>query len=143
MMTYLSHRAELLTAMRWQFGAVLPPEVKLNMCEPETAYFSGYNKALASYMRRVGTDLTTDISPPKSLYIEVRVLEDHGELETGDGEIVQLKRGTQHHLPRELCEQLIRQGILDSWSTSPPRTSSCHPRSLSRRCPERPRRLLC
>ena len=24
---------------RWQFGAVLPPEVKLNMCEPETAYF--------------------------------------------------------------------------------------------------------
>ena len=24
---------------RWQFGAVLPPEVKLNMCEPEAAYF--------------------------------------------------------------------------------------------------------
>ena len=113
MMTYLSHRADLLTAMRWQFGAVLPPEVKLNMCEPETAYFSGYNKALAGYMRRVGTDLTTDISPPKSLYIEVRVLEDHGELETADGEIVQLKRGTQHHLPRELCEQLIQQGILE------------------------------
>ena len=34
-------------------------------------WFSGYNKALAGYMRRVGTDLTTDISPPKSLYIEV------------------------------------------------------------------------
>ena len=34
-------------------------------------WFSGYNKALASYMRRIGTDLTTDISPPKSLYIEV------------------------------------------------------------------------
>ena len=36
-------------------------------------WFSGYNKALAGYMRRVGTDLTTDISPPKSLYIEVSV----------------------------------------------------------------------
>ena len=34
-------------------------------------WLSGYNKALASYMRRIGTDLTTDISPPKSLYIEV------------------------------------------------------------------------
>ena len=36
-----------------------------------SGWFSGYNKALAGYMRRVGTDLTTDISPPKSLYIEV------------------------------------------------------------------------
>ena len=51
--------------------AMLPPEVKLKMCKPETADYSGYNKALAGYMRRVGTDLTTDISPPKSLYIEV------------------------------------------------------------------------
>ena len=40
MLAYLGHRAELLTAMRWQFGAVLPPEVKLNMCEPETEFFS-------------------------------------------------------------------------------------------------------
>ena len=64
-------------------------------------------------MRRVGIGLTTDIKPPMSLYIEVRMLEDHGELETGDGEIVQLKRGTQHHLPRELCEQLIQHGILE------------------------------
>jgi len=113
MLAYLNHRAELLTSMRWQFGAVLPEEIKLNMCEPETEFFSKYNKALAGYMRSVGTDLTTDIAPPKSLYIEVRVLEDHGELETADGDIIQLKKGTQHHLPRDLCEQLILQGILE------------------------------
>ena len=59
-------------------------------------------------MRRVATDIK-----PKTLYIKVRVLEDHGELKTDDGEIVQLKRGTKHHLPRELGKQLIRQGILE------------------------------
>merc|ERR1712083_191073 len=66
-----------------------------------------------SYMRSVGTDLTTDNAPPKSLYIEVRVRQDHGEIETADGEVVLLKKGTQHHLPRDLCEQLIMQGVLE------------------------------
>ena len=44
---------------------------------------------------------------------KVRVLQDHGELETADGELVQLKKGTQHHLPRDLCEQLVMQGVLE------------------------------
>ena len=61
----------------------------------------------------VGTDLTSDMTPPKSLYIEVRCLQDHGELETPDGDVVLLKQGTQHHLPRDLCEQLVMQGILE------------------------------
>ena len=113
MLAYLNHRVEKLRAMRWQFGAVLPEEVRLNLCEPEMEFFNKYNKALASYMRSVGTDLTTDNAPPKSLYIEVRVRQDHGEIETADGEVVLLKKGTQHHLPRDLCEQLIMQGVLE------------------------------
>ena len=43
----------------------------------------------------------------------MRVVEDHGELETQEGEVVQLRKGTQHHLPRHLCEQLILQGVLE------------------------------
>ena len=100
-----------------------------------TIDFSGYNKALASYMRRIGTDLTTDISPPKSLYIEVsnkyfcffvtlsnnhsqvRVLEDHGELETGDGEIVQLKRGTQVMRGSDWLRPVI---LTSDWFSAPP-----------------------
>ena len=64
-------------------------------------------------MRNVGTDLTNDLAPPKALYIEVRVLQDYGELETPDGEVVLLKKGSQHHLPRDQCEQLILQGVLE------------------------------
>ena len=87
LLAYLNHRTELVTAMRWRFGAVLPEDVRLNMCEPELEFFSKYNKSLAVYMRSVGTDLTTDFAPPKSLYVEVRVLQDHGEIETAEGEV--------------------------------------------------------
>ena len=87
LLAYLNHRTDLVTAMRWQFGAVLPEDVRLNMCEPELEFFSKYNKSLAVYMRSVGTDLTTDFAPPKSLYVEVRVLQDHGEIETAEGEV--------------------------------------------------------
>ena len=112
------------------------------MCEPEVDFFTKYTKSLAAYMRAVGADLTADMAPPKSLYVEVRVRQDHGEIETPDGEVVLLKAGSQHHLPRcgpssasatssttssissttsstptttsrDLCEQLIMQGVLE------------------------------
>ena len=59
-----------------------------------------------------GMDLTIDQDPPKSLYIEVRCVQDHGELETDDGTVIMLKKNTQHFLPRSQVEPLIRQGIL-------------------------------
>ena len=47
------------------------------------------------------------------LCIFFRVKQDYGELELPDGDVVQLKVGTQYHLPRSICEQLINQGILE------------------------------
>lgn len=42
---------------------------------PQVEWFNRYKKSLATYMRSVGgeegLDLTQDIKPPKSLYIEV------------------------------------------------------------------------
>ena len=62
-------------------------------------WFGKYNKALANYMRAIGgeggLDLTQDIKPPKTLYIEIRCLMDHGEFETQDGNIVLLKKNSQ------------------------------------------------
>ena len=113
LLAYLNHRAEKIREMRWQFGAMLPPDVKANLCEPEQKFFGQYNRNLADYMRSVGVDLMTDQTAPKSLYVEVRCVEDYGELETEDGAIILLKKNTQHFLPRAECEQLIRQGILE------------------------------
>ncbi|CAI9730731.1 Hypothetical predicted protein [Octopus vulgaris] len=117
LLTYLYKRLRNIQQMRWEFGSVLPAEIRYNMCEREVQWFNRYNKMLATYMRNIaggiGLDLTQDIQPPKSLYIEVRCLVDHGEFETQDGNIVVLKRNNQHFLLRSECENLIRQGILE------------------------------
>ena len=117
LLAYLNIRAERIRNMRWQFGAVLPPDVKSHLTEAEQTFFAKYNRDLAAYMRSAGDgagiDLMTDNHPPKSLYIEVRCVQVYGELETDDGSAIVLKRNTQHFLPRQHCEQLIRQGILE------------------------------
>ncbi|XP_070771870.1 DNA replication complex GINS protein PSF1 isoform X5 [Enoplosus armatus] len=80
-------------------------------------WFTQYKKSLASFMRSLGggegLDITQDMKPPKSLYIEVRCLKDHGEFEIDDGTVILLKKNSQHFLPRWKCEQLIRQGVLE------------------------------
>ena len=117
LLAYIDDRAKKITEMRWQFGPVLPSEVKTQMCEEEISYFNQYNRDLAAYMRAVGdgtgVDLTIDQAPPKSLYIEVKCLQDYGEMETDEGSVIMLRKNTQHFLPRTQCEPLIRQGILE------------------------------
>lgn len=89
-------------------------------------WFNQYKKSLANFMRSVGggdgLDITQDMKPPKSLYIEVserlcpafgafthpgarfpwrrltpqvRCLKDHGEFEIDDGTVILLKKNSQ------------------------------------------------
>ncbi|CAL1528415.1 unnamed protein product [Lymnaea stagnalis] len=117
LLAYLYNRLEQIRKMRWEFGSVLPPDVKYNMCEQEVQWFNQYNRLLANYMRSIGEsgglDLTQDMKPPKTLYVLVRCLLDHGEFETQDGNIILLKKNSQHYLLRSECEHLIRQGVLE------------------------------
>uniref|UniRef100_A0A8D0C9Z8 DNA replication complex GINS protein PSF1 n=1 Tax=Salvator merianae TaxID=96440 RepID=A0A8D0C9Z8_SALMN len=114
---YLYDRLLRIRALRWEYGSVLPNAVRYHMSADEMVWFNQYKKSLATYMRSLGggdgLDLTQDIKPPKSLYIEVRCLKDYGEFEIDDGTTVLLKKNSQHFLPRWKCEQLIRQGILE------------------------------
>lgn len=105
--------------MRWQFGATIPDDIKQLLCEPEIQFFNAYSKNLASYMMSVGDgcgsfgiDLTGYTKPPKSLYIEVRCLSDYGRFELDSGEVILLRKNSQHYLPRSECEPLIRRGVL-------------------------------
>lgn len=116
LLAYSYNRIMTLRELRWEVGSVLPEEFRLSLCEHEIRWFSRYNRSLASYMHsigREGLDLTQYTTPPKSLYVEVRCLQDYGEMETEDGAVVQLTTGTRHHLLRSQCEQLIRQGVLE------------------------------
>ncbi|XP_067091725.1 DNA replication complex GINS protein PSF1 isoform X2 [Osmerus mordax] len=106
---YLYDRLLRIRALRWEYGSVLPTNIRFHLCAEE--------KSLATFMRSLGgeegLDITQDVKPPKSLYIEVRCLKDHGEFEIDDGTIILLKKNSQHFLPRWKCEQLIRQGVLE------------------------------
>nr|XP_045624827.1 DNA replication complex GINS protein PSF1-like isoform X2 [Procambarus clarkii]XP_045624831.1 DNA replication complex GINS protein PSF1-like isoform X2 [Procambarus clarkii] len=117
LLAYLYNRLERVKAMRWEFGSILPAEIRANICEPEIQWFNRYNKNLALYMRSLGEgtglDLTQDTKPPKNLYVEVRCLKDYGEFEIEEGDIVVLQKNTTHYLPMSHCQHLIRQGILE------------------------------
>lgn len=66
-----------------------------------------------SSIGETGVDLLQHSKPPKSLYVEVRVLEDYGDFETEDGQVVVLAKNSTHFLERSQCEKLIRQGVLE------------------------------
>ncbi|XP_043913579.1 DNA replication complex GINS protein PSF1 isoform X1 [Protopterus annectens] len=115
--SYLYDRLLRIRALRWEYGSVLPSALRFQMSADEMVWFNQYKKSLATYMRSLGgdegLDVTQDLTPPKSLYIEVRCLKDHGEFEIDDGTVILLKKNSQHFLPRWKCEQLIRQGVLE------------------------------
>ncbi|XP_049591254.1 DNA replication complex GINS protein PSF1 isoform X2 [Syngnathus scovelli] len=115
---YLYDRLLRIRALRWEYGSVLPANVRFHMNAEEVQWFARYKKSLASFMRSLGQgsgglDVTQDVKAPKSLYIQVRCVKDHGVLEIDDGTLVLLKKNSQHFLPRWKCEHLIRQGVLE------------------------------
>lgn len=103
--------------MRWEFGSTLPVEIKGNLSPAESNWSVKYSNMLAKYMRSLGEDggvnLTVDMTPPKALYIEVRCTVDYGQFELSDGSVLLLKKNGRHYLPRNECEELIRQGIFE------------------------------
>lgn len=101
--------------MRWEFGSILPAEIKANLSPSETAWFTKYSGLLAKYMRSIGSEginLAVDLKPPKNLFAEVLCLVDFGNYELSDGTVLVLKKNSRHYLPRKECEELIRQGVL-------------------------------
>jgi len=118
LMAYLHHRLETIKKMRWDFGCVLPDDIKINLSEPETLFFNNYSKNLTSYIRQLGDkyhslDLTQNLSPPRSVLIEVTCSIEYGDLSLPSGEVILLRPGCNYQLPMCLCESLIRQGILE------------------------------
>lgn len=118
-LAYLYDRMNKIKTMRWEFGSVLPADVRELISDDEYEWFSKYSTNLASYMRSLGQDigyngidLTENLKPPKSLLIEVLCLVDYGKLELEDGDVILLKKNSRHFLPTSECQTLIRQGIL-------------------------------
>ncbi|XP_026501404.1 DNA replication complex GINS protein PSF1-like [Vanessa tameamea] len=119
LLAYLYNRMIKIKTLRWEFGSVLPPDVRELLSDSEYDWFSKYSTNLATYMRSLGEDigysgidLTENLRPPKSLYIEVLCITDYGKLELEDGDVITLKKNSRHFLPTSECQTLIRQGVL-------------------------------
>jgi GINS complex subunit 1 len=111
---YLSHRIGKIRVLRWETGAVLPDRINTETLSPrEVDYFSEYDRIVSEYCESVGLDLTSDIEPPKELFIQVRVVKNSGEIMTDNGPVDLREVGSSHFLRRADVEHLIRNGSLE------------------------------
>mmetsp|Transcript_3500 Transcript_3500/g.6628 ORF Transcript_3500/g.6628 Transcript_3500/m.6628 type:complete len:198 (+) Transcript_3500:79-672(+) len=110
-LAYLSNRLAKIIELWWEAGSVVPEELKSCLSNNEAVFYEEYDKLISEYQAAVDVDLSQDPEPPKEVWIEVRVLKDHGTILTDDGEI-SLKKHEQMFLRRSDSELLIRQGIL-------------------------------
>lgn len=110
-LAYLYNRLQRIQTYRWNAGPSAAAHLADNMSAAETDFLAEYNQLLARYSEQVELDLTADPTPPRDLYIEVRVNKDCGSVLTDSGPVA-LKPGTAHFLKRTDVEHLIRQGAL-------------------------------
>uniref|UniRef100_A0A7S2XZV1 GINS subunit domain-containing protein n=1 Tax=Fibrocapsa japonica TaxID=94617 RepID=A0A7S2XZV1_9STRA len=115
LLAYHMYRLEKLKALRWETGPVVPEHLQGALSGSEREFFSRYDSLVSGYCEGVGIDLTQDQQPPKELFIEVRALEDCGEIMTEQGTI-NLEKGSTHLLRRCDAENLIKQGMLEQIS---------------------------
>ncbi|URE37613.1 DNA replication complex GINS protein [Musa troglodytarum] len=112
LMAYMQNRAEIVRSLRWQLGPVLPEEIKAKMSYSEEVYFVDHSNAIESYMSEMDVDLTADMVPPKSPSVQVKVLDDIGDVCLGDHSI-SLTKDSLHSLRRTDAEPFISQGLME------------------------------
>mmetsp|Transcript_11273 Transcript_11273/g.21338 ORF Transcript_11273/g.21338 Transcript_11273/m.21338 type:complete len:203 (-) Transcript_11273:129-737(-) len=113
-LAYLMARVKRIKQLRWSSGRSLSETLESNASATEKQFFREYDRLLMSYQGKnegVSLDLTLDMLPPKDHKIEVRVLEDHGDLFSRDGPLI-LNRNTVHFLWREDAQPLIAEGVV-------------------------------
>jgi GINS complex subunit 1 len=119
LLAYLSHRLDQIREIVSQHGPMIPNFIKPLLSGKELEFYRHYARLLSQYRSRFPSFLLgniTDIGrsqqlPPKSLYIEVRVLQDCGDIETEHGTL-HLKKGDTYYVRLDDVEHLIRQGYL-------------------------------
>ncbi|XP_077220800.1 partner of SLD five 1 [Tasmannia lanceolata] len=114
LMAYMYNRAEMIRDLIWKVGPVLPQEIQEKLNYSEKEYFKNHSSALNSYMSELDLDLTVDMVPPKDPYIQVRVLDDMGDVVLGDRSAPLLPHSV-HLLKRSDAEQFISQGRMEEF----------------------------
>ncbi|KAF9966252.1 DNA replication protein psf1 [Mortierella alpina] len=117
LMTYHHQRLEKIKELAWSYNTL--PETSRRLLSPdEIVFFNEYerqcrNKYFASDLMFGDIDLGLGmISPPKEVFITVRVMKDCGDIVTESGATLSLKKNSEHFVRRGDVERLITQGYL-------------------------------
>lgn len=113
LLAYNHHRLNALETLFWETGnTVLDRAYAERLADREIDYYRDYQQLVADYMDELDMDLLVDMQPPKDLVVEVRALQDHGEVSTEFGSLHVVKDST-HFMRRADAEPLIRQNVLE------------------------------
>lgn len=111
-LAYLNHRIKKIKEAYWETAGTIQQE-KLDLLSPEERnFYIEYRKINTNYQSTfpIELDLTKDLEPPRSLFIEIRVQIDCGSIVTADGDVIKLDRGATEYVRKSDVEHLIRLG---------------------------------
>jgi GINS complex subunit 1 len=98
----------------------MPDHIAEKITPTESNYYKEYLLLLDEYGKSCAAsnesstvvDLTVDLTPPKELFIEVRIKKDYGSIMLPESGEVLLHKNTTHLLRRSEVDHLIKQGIV-------------------------------
>ena len=111
---YINHRLLKIKSMFWKSGGFISDHDQQFMSDNEKTFYMEYRKSIFAYQNSfpIDLDLFKDMEPPKDLKIEIRVLEDCGEIVTSSGEVLTLEKGVSLLVRRCDVEHLIKQNMV-------------------------------
>jgi GINS complex subunit 1 len=103
--------------MAWESGKTMPSHIKDKLSQAEISYYKNYIELIDDYNKSFdlpfGMDLMVDMTPPKDLYIEVRVKVEMGMVTLPESGQVTLQKNSTHLLRRSEVDDLLKKGFLE------------------------------
>lgn len=113
-LAYLNYRVGKIMETYWRNAGELTKEVAPLLSAEEKFFFNEYKNINVEYQQSFPFefDLKKDLEPPRHIFIEVRVLEECGEIVGSDGNFISLEKNSTQYVKKSDVEHLIRQGKL-------------------------------
>jgi GINS complex subunit 1 len=111
-LAYLNHRVKKIKEAYWETAGTIPQEKLDLLSNEERNFYIEYRKINTTYQSTfpIELDLTKDLDPPRSLFVEIRVQVECGSIVNADGDVIKLDRGATEYVRKSDVEHLIRLG---------------------------------
>ncbi|KAH9246584.1 hypothetical protein BASA81_015849 [Batrachochytrium salamandrivorans] len=115
MVAYFSLRNEKIEQVYWETGAVaMPLEFASKLSRRELEYYSGFQLLVTRTMDKLDLDLLSSRMPPgTNLLVNVRCVQELGQVLLQSGASVFLAKNSTHYLRRDDVEHFIRQDLME------------------------------